>query len=156
MSAERDRDEHGRPRNARPRDATGRPLPFGRDGVAPIDEATGGPTESLTKAEALIKDGLPFAAHEVLEGSWKLAPDAERDFWQGLAQITVGLTHAQRGNAVGAVTLLRRGRERLEQYAGRTPYDVDVDGVRRVADELAERIERTGLPVPLDVTFRSG
>jgi hypothetical protein len=41
----------------------------------------------------------PFAAHEVLEARWKAGPDEERDLWQGLAQICVGLTHAARGNS---------------------------------------------------------
>ncbi|WP_211882206.1 DUF309 domain-containing protein, partial [Pseudarthrobacter albicanus] len=44
----------------------------------------------------------PFAAHEVLEARWKAGPAEERNLWQGLAQICVGLTHAARGNSVGA------------------------------------------------------
>ena len=55
----------------------------------------------------------PFHAHEVLEAAWKSGPAQERDLWQGLAQIAVGLTHARRGNARGAVALLRRGAERV-------------------------------------------
>ena len=47
-------------------------------------------------AEMLLA-GRPFHAHEVLEAFWKAAPPAERDFWQGLAQLAVGLTHARRG-----------------------------------------------------------
>jgi hypothetical protein len=156
VSGDRDRDARGRPRNARPRDATGRPVPPGGDGVEPIDEVTRSPAEALEVADALIEKGRPFAAHEVLEGAWKQAPEAERDFWQGLAQITVGLTHAQRGNASGAAALLHRGCERLEPYAGTTPYGVDVDEVRRVTRELAQRIESQGLLVPLTVTLRSG
>ncbi|MBW0111075.1 DUF309 domain-containing protein, partial [Pseudonocardia sp. KRD-182] len=34
----RDRDEAGRARNARPRDAAGRPLPHGADGVERVPE----------------------------------------------------------------------------------------------------------------------
>ena len=155
MTTGRDRDDRGRPRNARPRDATGRPLPPEADGVAPVDEVTRAPAEALATAQALINDGRPFAAHEVLEGAWKQAPQAERDFWQGLAQIAVGLTHAQRGNAGGAIALLERAGERLARYAGSTPYDVDVDGVRRQARERAARIEQQGLPITIEVTFRS-
>ena len=61
----------------------------------------------------------------MLEASWKAAPAAERDLWQGLAQIAVGLTHAQRGNAHGAAALLRRGGRRLGDYAGSAPYGID-------------------------------
>ena len=156
MSTDRDRDAEGRPRNARPRDATGRPLPANGEGIAPVDEVTRTPPEALATAEALIAQGRPFAAHEVLEGAWKEAPEAERDFWQGLAQVAVGLTHAQRGNAGGAVALLERACERLTSYAGTKPYDVDVDGVRRRAHELAETIKKQGLPVPLEITLRAG
>nr|WP_246224112.1 DUF309 domain-containing protein [Pseudarthrobacter psychrotolerans] len=44
--------------------------------------------------------GRPFAAHEVLEARWKAGPAEERNLWQGLAQICVGLTHAARGTAL--------------------------------------------------------
>ncbi|MEW1808906.1 DUF309 domain-containing protein [Pseudarthrobacter sp. NPDC080039] len=41
-----------------------------------------------------MEAGRPFAAHEVLEARWKAGPAMERDLWQGLAQICVGLAHA--------------------------------------------------------------
>jgi hypothetical protein len=70
------------------------------------------PAQALAEAERLLAAGEPFAAHDVLEGIWKSrravgADDTTR--WQGLAQIAVGLTHLQRGNAVGAARLLERG-----------------------------------------------
>jgi len=114
----RERDQTGRPRNARPRDELGRPLPRGDSGVVGIpDDLVLTPQESLTEAQRLLDEGRPFHAHEVLEAAWKSAPDAERDLWQGLAQLAVGLTHALRGNTVGAATLLRRGADRISGYA---------------------------------------
>ncbi len=114
----RDRDPAGRPRNARPRDELGRPLGRDADGEPPAaDETALPPASALALAQRLIDDGRPFRAHEVLEASWKAAPEAERQLWQGLAQIAVGLTHAQRGNARGAVALLRRGAGRVAGYA---------------------------------------
>lgn len=127
----RDRDTEGRPRQDRPRDALGRPLPYGAAGVPPVSEEPLPPLETIATAESLLAQGRPFAAHEVFEARWKAAPDDERDLWQGLAQLCVGMTHALRGNAVGARRLLDRGRERLERYAGPT-YGLD----------LAEFIER--------------
>ena len=59
--------------------------------------------ESLNLAS--LEDGRPFAAHEVLEACWKACSGEERDLWQGLAQVCVGLTHAARGNRVGAARL---------------------------------------------------
>ena len=120
---DRDRDPGGRPRNARPRDGLGRPLD--RAGQAtgadadgdriPDDLLLAGP-DAARLADELLRAGRPFHAHEVLEASWKTGPPGERDLWQGLAQIAVGLTHAHRGNARGAVALLRRGAGRIGGY----------------------------------------
>ncbi len=133
----RDRDAVGRARQARPRDALGRPLPYGSVGVEPVSEDPLPQLESLELARILVEHGRPFAAHEVLEARWKAGPVEERDLWQGLAQLCVGLTHAARGNRVGAARLVERGASRLEAYgAGEGPsYGLDlgavVDWVRR-------------------------
>jgi hypothetical protein len=109
------------------------------------------PRAALTEAQRLIDTARPFHAHEVLEASWKAAPQAERGLWQGLAQIAVGLTHAQRGNAKGAVALLRRGADRIRPYGAaaaspvRSPHGLDVGRAAMEAEGLAERIERSGL-----------
>ncbi|HEY1005373.1 MAG TPA: DUF309 domain-containing protein [Streptosporangiaceae bacterium] len=118
----RDRDPAGRPRNARPRDALGRPLdpadgPGSEADRIPDDLVITG-AEAAALADRLLRDGRPFHAHEVLEAAWKSGPADERDLWQGLAQIAVGLTHARRGNARGAVALLSRGAERVRGYQG--------------------------------------
>jgi hypothetical protein len=127
MSSDRERDERGRPRNARPRDALGRPLARGESGVPPVpDDLVLQPAESLVEAQRLLDAGRPFQAHEVLEASWKAAPDTERDLWQGLAQLAVGLTHALRGNRTGAATVLRRGSDHIAGYADDPPHGVDV------------------------------
>jgi hypothetical protein len=142
----RDRDGAGRPRNARPRDALGRPLPHDAQGVDPIpDDLDIPPAEALEKAQGLIDDGSPFRAHEVLEATWKAAPEAERELWRGLAQIAVGLTHAQRGNAGGARALLERGSARVAAYAASAPYGIDAAGVAAAGRTLAERVAATGL-----------
>ncbi len=143
MSVDRDRDERGRPRNARARDALGRPLARGVPGVGSLpDDLSLGPAESLIEAQRLLDAGLAFQAHEVLEAAWKLAPPAERNLWQGLAQLAVGLTHALRGNAVGATTLLDRGAVRLGEYAPSPPHGVDASGLiawaRSSASALAD------------------
>ena len=141
----RDRDSAGRARNARPRDALGRPLPRGAAGDERIpDDLILPPAEALKLAQELLDAERPFHAHEVLEASWKSAPAAERDLWQGLAQIAVGLTHARRGNTRGAAALLRRGADRVAGYAGSPPHGIDAAGVCRAAREMAARIDRDG------------
>ena len=173
----RDRDPAGRPRNARPRDALGRPLDRGaaETGPAPMpDDLAITGRDAVTLADELLREGRPFHAHEVLEAAWKSGPPGERDLWQGLAQIAVGLTHARRGNARGAVALLRRGAQRVRARQdqpeppepgreqpeppgpgreqpdppgpGRDyPYGMDIPAVVAAADDLAARIERHGL-----------
>jgi uncharacterized protein len=122
--ADRDRDEDGRARQARPRDELGRPLARDQAGVPPIDETPLPPKETLQLARRLLDEGRPFAAHEALEVRWKSCPEEERDLWQGLAQLCVGLTHGARGNQVGAQRLVERAAGRLEvhQRAGGATY----------------------------------
>lgn len=127
------------------------------------------PARAVALAQDLIDAGRPFHAHEVLEAAWKSAPAGERDLWQGLAQLAVGLTHARRGNDRGAVTLLRRGAAAVGGYlatgsnpatddnmptGGNTPTDgyvpgrphgIEVSGARAAANQLADQIERSGL-----------
>lgn len=131
----RDRDPAGRPRQARPRDALGRPLPYGAAGVEAVPESALPPLEAVRVATELVAGGRPFAAHEVLEARWKAGPMAENDLWQGLAQVCVGLTHRARGNAVGAQRLFDRGSARLTAYAGTggPTYGVDLPAVLRCA-----------------------
>ena len=139
----RDRDPAGRPRQARPRDALGRPLPYGAVGVEPVPEEPLPPMKSLQIARQLVKAGRPFAAHEVLEARWKTGPAEERDLWQGLAQLCVGLTHASRGNSVGALRLVERGAGRLESYGtgGGPTYGLDLTAVVACARGQAAKVD---------------
>jgi uncharacterized protein len=147
-AGDRDRDPAGRPRNARPRDAAGRPLARGVAGEPPAPDAPAlPPAEALREAQSLLDADRPFRAHEVLEAAWKAAPPGERDLWRGLAQIAVGLTHAQRGNSRGAVALLRRGAERISACPG-APHGVDTAAAAGAARALASQVERDGLPAP--------
>ncbi|WP_333891169.1 DUF309 domain-containing protein [Mycolicibacterium gadium] len=143
---DRDRDEHGKARNSRPRDALGRPLPHGSRGVARIpDDLDLSPAESLTYAQDLLDQGMAFHAHEVLEAAWKSGPDDERGMWQGLAQIAVGITHIQRGNTAGAAGVLRRAVDHLDEVDRPAPHGVDVDALvmhaRALIDDLAYDVD---------------
>lgn len=144
--AARDRDAAGRARNARPRDGLGRPLPRSAAQDVPRipDDLVISPAEAAELGARLLAEGQPFHAHEVFEAVWKSARGPERDLWRGLAQIAVGLTHARRGNARGAVALLRRGAGHVTAFAG-TSREVDAALVAARAAELALRIDRDGL-----------
>lgn len=135
----RDRDDTGRPRNARPRDRLGRPLPRGSRGVDAIpDDLDLPPAETLAYAQRLLDDGRAFQAHEVLEAGWKNAPDDERLLWQGLAQLAVGITHLQRGNRTGAASLLRSAADKLSQQERSAPYGIDTAGLISCAAALLD------------------
>ncbi|HEY2207615.1 MAG TPA: DUF309 domain-containing protein [Pseudonocardia sp.] len=143
---ERDRDPAGRARNARPRDAAGRPMAKGDPGVDRVPEDLElRPAQALAEAQRLLDAGLPFQAHEVLEGTWKATEGVERPLWQGLAQLAVGLTHAQRGNSTGAAALLERGAERIAPFAAEPPHGLDVAGLSAHASGLADRVRADGL-----------
>ena len=125
---DRDRDEFGNARNSRPRDALGRPLPHGSQGVERIpDDLDLSPADSLAYAQDLLDRGLAFHAHEVLEAAWKNAPDDEREMWQGLAQLAVGITHVQRGNTAGAAGVLARAADHLDDAGRPARHGIDVD-----------------------------
>ena len=124
----------------RPRDAAGRPLPPGSPGVAPVEDRPRTPAEALAEADQLIHADRPFAAHEVLEGAWKAAPEPERELWRGLAQIAVGMTHLQRGNLVGGERLLRRGAASLLPYRGSAPHGLDVVRIIEAATGSADLV----------------
>ncbi|MCU1687024.1 MAG: hypothetical protein JWQ81_7763 [Amycolatopsis sp.] len=158
--ADRDRDDSGRARNARPRDGLGRPLPYGSAGVERQPEGVPRtPDETLVEAQRLLDDGKPFHAHEVFEDAWKASDEPARGLWRGLAQLAVGLTHALRGNVNGAVSLLDRGALNIEPYRVDPPYGIDVAGLqtwaRALADEAKVRV-RTEPSVPRLVSVPAG
>lgn len=119
---------------SRPRDALGRLVDAGSPAaVEPEPEAALPPPAAVARARVLLAEGRAFAAHEVLEAVWKSVDRdraRERELWRGLAQLCVGVVHAQRGNAVGAQRLLVRAAQTLEQAA--SPL-VDVDALREWA-----------------------
>ena len=138
----RDRDAAGRARNARPRDALGRPLPYGSVDVPRQPEGIRRtPDETIAEAQRLLDAGLPFHAHEVFEDAWKTSTGSDRALWKGLAQLAVGLTHAARGNLRGARTLLQRGADAIAAYRVDPPYGLEVDGLFRWADDVAADLD---------------
>ena len=132
-------------RNTRPRDALGRPLPYGSPGVdAPGEGVVRSPQDTLAQAQRLLAAGRPFHAHEVLEDAWKSGPPEERELWQGLAQLAVGVTHAARGNSVGAARLIERGTVNLAVYAPLSPHGLDIAALAAWARAATARIDAAG------------
>ncbi|MGH8905100.1 MAG: DUF309 domain-containing protein [Egibacteraceae bacterium] len=154
---DRDRNPDGRAENARPRDRFGRPLPRGAAdalaGRAVPDEVVGSVAEALDHAVRLFDAQRFFEAHEFLEWIWKSdeVPEDDREFWKGVTQVAVGFTHAQRGNAGGAVRLLERARRYMAPYPGRyqgVDAEALCEGARRVIAEVRASGTSPGLPFP--------
>lgn len=135
---DRDRDADGRARQSRPRDRLGRPLPYGSSGVEAVSEDPLPPLVTAASARQLLAEGRPFSAHEVYEARWKAGPSEERGLWQGLAQLCVAITHAERGNRVGALRLVGRARQRLTTYAATDGPAYGVD-LRRAIGWIEDR-----------------
>jgi len=116
------------------------------------------PAETLSYAQDLLDRGLAFNAHEVLEAAWKNGPDEEKTLWQALAQLAVGITHVQRGNVKGAITVLRRASAGLA-HDDKTPYDIDVAGLvdyaNALIDDLVANAEITSERLRPRLVFRS-
>lgn len=154
MPEDRDRDDAGRARQLRPRDALGRPLPYGSVGVDQVPDIVRTPLEAVELARRLADEGRAFSAHEVLESQWKHGPPEQRELWQGLAQLCVAVTHAGRGNAVGAARVLQRAQALLARYQDSDGPTFGVDLPRtcaRAGDRVAAGPVARGVSIPVVV-----
>lgn len=141
----RPRDPRGRAFNDRPRDALGRPLPHGSEGVPRQPEGVSRtPAETLDLAEKLISARRPFHAHDVFEDQWKQTSGSDRLLWRGLAQLAVGITHAARGNPRGASAVLARAAQSIAPFADDPPHAIDVAGLCDWAGSESRRLEEFG------------
>jgi hypothetical protein len=125
----------------RPRDELGRPQPWGSENRLHLPDFEGNSIEENHRLGIeFLEAGNYFGSHEAWETAWKQARDTdEAEFFKGLSQLGAGWTHLMRGNAHGAVTLLRRGGGRVSRYP---------DGQRGVATSaLAERAEHDAAAV---------
>lgn len=146
---DRERDEQGRPANARPRDRYGQPLPRGsRDemGERLEPEQVGDTFEAVfDQAVALFDAERFFEAHDFFEHIWKSEwiDEADRDFWKGVTQVAVGCVHTQRGNPGGATALLESAVGYLDGYPA-VHYGVDAGALTAAAEDLASRVAEQG------------
>lgn len=79
----------------------------------------------------LFHQGAYFASHEAWETIWRSTTPEPRDLHQGLIQIAAGFHHYfNRGRPRSALTLLGKGRRRLEPFAGHgdESWGIDLPG----------------------------
>lgn len=112
------------------------------DTVAVFPAVAGGVRSPyLDEGIRLFKEGDYFLAHETLEEHWIEAPEAERNFYQGLIHVAVGFHHLVRENSIGAKAQFRKALVRLSDYPGRHE-GVDLDGIRTFLEGATEKIDR--------------
>ncbi|MFL5303943.1 MAG: DUF309 domain-containing protein [Polyangia bacterium] len=69
--------------------------------------------DQFERGRAAFSRGEYFSAHELWEDVWHGLVGSERMFVQGLIQIAAGLHHLQQHRRRPAVSLLRKGLEKL-------------------------------------------
>jgi uncharacterized protein len=145
---DRDRNEYGRAENQRPRDRTGRPLPYDTTETALAEDFEYDTAdEALATGVALWDQHRFFEAHECLEDVWHHAGEDDREFFKGVIQVAVGCVHHQRGNATGAATLWRRAAGRLDAYPD-THHGIDAARLVAFCRRSAAAVEHAGHAVP--------
>lgn len=102
----------------RPRDKLGRPLAWDATNQLALEDF-----DSFTLEEnhrlglEHARAGRWFPAHEAWETAWKQTRGTkEAEFFKGLSQMGAGYVHLFRGNAHGAMTLLRRAAARVKAF----------------------------------------
>jgi predicted metal-dependent hydrolase len=84
----------------------------------------------------LFNEGRYFDAHEALERAWLDDASPQRNLYQAILQVGVGLHHARNHNRRGALRLLDRGSAGLEPFLS-TSCGIDI--ARLLVDARAAR-----------------
>jgi uncharacterized protein len=119
----------------RPRDELGRPLPWEQENLLHLPDFDRLPVEENDRlGRELFRDRNYFGAHEAWETAWKQSRGSgDEELFKGLSQMGAGYVHLLRGNAHGAITLMRRAARRVATYPA---------GTRGIETQhLAERLE---------------
>ena len=106
----------------RPRDELGRPLPWGAETRLHLPDFDAMTIEENDRPPGgiLRRRRNFFGAHEAWETAWKQAKGTgDEELFKGLSQMGAGYVHLLRGNAHGAMTLLRRAAARIAAVPGR-------------------------------------
>jgi hypothetical protein len=127
----------------RPRDELGRPQPWEAENRLVLEDFDNLPLEENHElGRRHFNAGRYFPAHEAWETAWKQARRTdEAEFFKGLSQLGAGYVHLLRGNAHGAITLLRRAARRVREYP--PPHrGVSTQDVSESAEADAAAVER--------------
>ena len=138
----------------RPRDLLGRPLGWDAENELTLEDFD---AFSLERNHELgreyVRSGRFFPAHEAWETAWKQARGTDdAEFFKGLSQMGAGYVHLLRGNAHGAITLLRRAASRVGRYP-HGHHGIATPALRDKLEADASRVERGAMIPGPDVVF---
>ena len=105
----------------------------------------------ISEGIQLFNDCDFFSAHDFFEDLWMEAIKEEKDFFQGLVQISVGCYHLICGNIKGAKSQLTKGTTKLRKYNPNF-YNIDLGSLILKIDLLIETINcnsdyRNAIPI---------
>lgn len=98
-------------------------------------------TKLLWEAADLFNRKHYFECHELLENAWRGALGQEKQFLQGLIQISVGMYHVSAGNYKGAVKQLGKGLGRLAPFLPEKD-GLDLDSLSEASSKVLEKAKR--------------
>ena len=138
----------------RPRDELGRPLPWGDETRLRLPNFDAMSIEENDRAaRRFLRERNFFGAHEAWETAWKQAKGTgEEELFKGLSQMGAGYVHLLRGNAHGAMTLLRRGASRVGTYPSGV-HGIETEALAARLEADAEAVERGSLVPGPEATF---
>tara|TARA_B100001105_G_C22282724_1_gene396049 strand:+ start:453 stop:818 length:366 start_codon:yes stop_codon:yes gene_type:complete len=102
--------------------------------------------EAQKKEELFLKgleayhEGNYFDAHEFWEILWSDYYLKDRDFIQGLIQLSVSFVHLENGNLNGAKSLMGKCLEKFKEFGG-VHRDIDVSGLKNSIRKIQKEYE---------------
>lgn len=89
---------------------------------------------------ALFNDCDYFSAHDYFEDIWMDANRNEKEFFQGLVQVSVGCYHLICGNLKGANSQLKKGKTKLRLFEP-SYCNIELANFNKKIDRLINNLE---------------
>lgn len=94
----------------------------------------------ISDGVTLFNESDFFSAHDFFEDIWMDAAKNEKDFFQGMVQISVGCYHLICGNMKGAKSQLSKGNNKLKKFEPDF-YKVNIGLLTKKVDELLFKMD---------------
>lgn len=84
---------------------------------------------------ALFNEERYWESHEALEEAWRLSTGAEKEILQGVILLAAALVHLQKDERDIALSVMRRGYERLARHSGEH-FQLDISAVNEIVARM--------------------